>query len=163
MILDKIRIGFGFDTHRLEKGDGLFIGGISVKSPFSAIGHSDADVLLHAICDALLGAANLGDIGVHFSNKDDRWKGIRSTKLLEITNTLIKEKGFSIVNIDSCISLELPKIVHKRNEMQSVISNILEISTDRISIKATTNEKLGFIGRNEGISAYANVLLYLND
>lgn len=160
-MLDKIRIGFGFDTHRLEKGEELFIGGIPIEGPFRAIGHSDADVLLHAICDALLGAANLGDIGVHFSNKDDRWKGIRSTKLLEISNNLIKEKGFSIINIDSCVSLELPKIVHKRNEMQKVIADTLKISADRVSIKATTNEKLGFIGRNEGISAYASVLLYL--
>lgn len=159
-MLSKLRIGFGFDTHKLEAGRELFIGGVLIdSSPLGALGHSDADVLLHAICDAILGAASLGDIGSHFPDNNDKWKNIRSTKLLSLVHDIIKQKKISIINIDSTIVLEKPKLYNKKLEMQQVIADILKISNDRVSVKATTNENLGHIGRCEGISAYATAAL----
>jgi len=154
-----IRVGFGYDVHRLEEGYNLWIGGIKVNHSKGSVGHSDGDVLIHAICDALLGAANMRDIGIHFPDTDKSLKGIDSKILLKKTSDLLIEKGFSIGNIDSTICLQTPKLKDLIPEMQKVLSNILGIPIDDISIKATTTEKLGFVGREEGISAYAIVLI----
>jgi 2-C-methyl-D-erythritol 2,4-cyclodiphosphate synthase len=135
------------------------LGGVHIPHHKGAIGHSDADVLLHAICDALLGALSLGDIGKHFPNTDIKYKGIDSKILLKETFTLIKEKGYEVVNVDSTICLQEPKISAYVEAMQSVIASILQINTDAVSIKATTTENLGFVGRQEGIMAYATALL----
>ena len=153
------RIGSGIDFHQLIEGRDLWIGGIKIPHTKGALGHSDADVLLHAICDALLGALNLGDIGVHFPDTDPALKGIDSKILLKKTYALIKGKGFGVVNVDSTLCLQAPKIKPFINQMQQVIAPILEISTDDISIKATTTEKMGFAGREEGLMATAVVLL----
>jgi len=153
------RIGSGVDFHQLKKGRELWIGGVNLPSKKGADGHSDADVLLHAICDALLGALSLGDIGIHFPNTDEEYKNIRSTILLERTITLIKDKGYSVINIDSTICLESPKIKPYTNEMKKVIAKIAGISESDVSVKATTTEKMGFIGKRKGIMAYATVLL----
>ncbi len=155
----KIRIGFGYDVHRLEEGKIFTLGGIKIEHHKGAIGHSDADVLVHAICDALLGAANLRDIGFHFSDKDPKFKGIDSKILLGQVNELLHQKGFSICNIDSTISLQKPKISAMIPEMQKTLALTLGISADDISIKATTTETLGFEGREEGVSAYAVALI----
>jgi 2-C-methyl-D-erythritol 2,4-cyclodiphosphate synthase len=157
------RIGLGTDFHPLIEGRKFWLGGIEIPHTKGAMGHSDADVLLHAICDSLLGALNLGDIGIHFPDTDIRLKNIDSKLLLEKTYRLIREKGFRIVNLDTVICLEKPKIMAFAAEMRSVISAILEIGTDDISIKATTTEKLGFIGREEGVMAQAIVLLRKTD
>lgn len=153
------RIGNGVDFHQLEAGRKLWLGGVHIPHHKGAIGHSDADVLLHAICDALLGALSLGDIGKHFPNTDIKYKGIDSKILLKETFTLIKEKGYEVVNVDSTICLQEPKISAYVEVMQSVIASILQINTDAVSIKATTTENLGFVGRQEGIMAYATALL----
>jgi 2-C-methyl-D-erythritol 2,4-cyclodiphosphate synthase len=153
------RIGFGIDFHQLVTGRKLWLGGINIPHHKGALGHSDADVLLHAICDALLGALNLGDIGTHFPDTDPAYKGIDSKILLQKTYDLIQQKNYSIVNIDSTICLETPKIKSHADEMRRVISTILHIQKDDISIKATTAEKMGFVGREEGLVAYATVLL----
>ena len=153
------RIGNGVDFHQLEAGTKLWLGGVHIPHHKGAIGHSDADVLLHAICDALLGALSLGDIGKHFPNTDIKYKGIDSKILLKETFTLIKEKGYEVVNVDSTICLQEPKISAYVEVMQSVIASILQINTDAVSIKATTTENLGFVGRQEGIMAYATALL----
>ncbi len=153
------RIGLGTDFHPLVAGRKLWLGGIEIPHNKGALGHSDADVLLHAICDALLGALNLGDIGVHFPDTDNRLKDIDSKILLEKSFHLIRQKGFRIVNLDTVICLEKPKIMAYTQEMRVIVARILEISPDDISIKATTTEKLGFIGREEGIMAQAIVLL----
>jgi len=155
----KIRVGFGYDVHQLETGKKLTLGGIGVPSAKSAVGHSDADVLIHAICDALLGAANLRDIGFHFSDKDEQFKGIDSKILLKKVVTLLKEKNYQIGNIDSTVCLQQPKILAYIDDMRKTLAAVMEISFDDISIKATTTEKLGFMGRGEGISAYATVLI----
>lgn len=154
-----IRIGFGFDVHPLSDGHPLFLGGVHLPAVKGAVGHSDADVLLHAICDALLGAANMRDIGFHFSNKDERWRGISSLILLEESYKIIQQAGYRIGNIDSTICLEEPKVNPHIPAMQEAIAKVLAIDTDAVSIKATTNEKLGFIGREEGVTAYAVVLI----
>ena len=154
-----LRIGQGIDFHRLEKGLNLWLGGILIPSEKSCVAHSDGDVLLHAICDALLGAAGLPDIGYHFPDTNPEFKNIDSKILLGKTLILIKEKGFSVINVDSTICLEKPKIAPYVPEMRSVISKILETSPDNISVKATTTEKLGFTGREEGIMALAVALL----
>ncbi|MCF8366546.1 MAG: 2-C-methyl-D-erythritol 2,4-cyclodiphosphate synthase [Bacteroidales bacterium] len=154
-----IRVGFGYDVHRLEEGRDFILGGIKIKHTKGALGHSDADVLIHAICDALLGAANLQDIGHHFSDKDPAFKGIDSKILLKKVAELIAGKGFSIGNIDSTISLQKPKIAAYIPEMKTVLAQTINIDPDYISIKATTTEKLGFEGREEGVSAYAVVLI----
>lgn len=153
------RIGFGIDFHQLVSGRELWIGGIKLEHSKGALGHSDADVLLHAICDAMLGAACLGDIGVHFPDTDEKFKNIDSKILLKESNGLINKAGYQIGNIDSTICLELPKIKPHSAAMQKVIAEILNLNLNQVSIKATTSEKMGFVGREEGIAAYATVLL----
>ncbi|MGB8193986.1 MAG: 2-C-methyl-D-erythritol 2,4-cyclodiphosphate synthase [Chitinophagaceae bacterium] len=153
------RIGFGIDFHQLAEGRPLCIGGVTIPHHKGALGHSDADVLLHAVCDALLGALALGDIGMHFPDTDQTYKNIDSKILLQQTYRLIADKGYKVINIDSTICLEAPKIMKHAAEMRKIIASILEITTDDVSIKATTAEKMGFVGREEGLSAYATVLL----
>ena len=155
----KIRVGFGFDVHQLKEAHPFILGGVDLAHHSGAFGHSDADVLLHAICDALLGAANLRDIGFHFSNKDERWKGISSLILLQHVVALLKEKEWQIGNIDAMVCLETPKINPHIAEMKANIAKAAGISAEDISIKATTNEQLGFIGREEGVVAYAVCLI----
>ncbi len=155
----KIRTGFGFDVHELKEGHPFVMGGVTLEHHAGAYGHSDADVLVHAICDALLGAANLRDIGYHFSNTDDRWKGISSLILLEHVVMLLKEKNWAIGNIDAMVCLEAPKINPHIPAMKQKIAEAAGISEEDISIKATTNEKMGFIGRQEGVVAYAVCLI----
>lgn len=155
----KIKVGFGFDVHQLKAQHPFFMGGVLLPSDNGAFGHSDADVLLHAICDALLGAANLRDIGFHFKNTDDRWRGVSSLILLQNCVKLITEKGFTIGNIDAMICLEAPKLNPHIPQMQINIAQAASINVDDISIKATTNEMMGFIGREEGVVAYAVCLL----
>jgi len=155
----KIKVGFGFDVHQLKDNHPFVMGGVTLEHHKGAFGHSDADVLLHAICDALLGAANLRDIGFHFKNTDPQWKGISSMILLQQTVKLIAEKGFVIGNIDAMICLEAPKINPHIPQMQENISKAINIDIDDISIKATTNETMGFIGREEGVVAYAVCLI----
>jgi 2-C-methyl-D-erythritol 2,4-cyclodiphosphate synthase len=155
----KIKVGFGFDVHQLKENHPFILGGVNLEHHAGAFGHSDADVLLHAICDSLLGAANLRDIGYHFSNKDERWKGISSMVLLQHVVVLLKEKGWEIGNIDAMVCLEAPKINPHIPVMQANIAEAAGISVDDISIKATTNEQLGFIGREEGVVAYAVCLI----
>ncbi|QEC52067.1 2-C-methyl-D-erythritol 2,4-cyclodiphosphate synthase [Anseongella ginsenosidimutans] len=154
------RIGFGYDVHQLKEGSPLFIGGLQLPAEKGAVGHSDADVLLHAICDALLGAANLRDIGFHFSDTDERWKGISSIILLEKTAGLLKEKGYRTGNIDCTLCLERPKVNPHIPAMQEKIAEALGVSPADISIKATTSEKRGFVGREEGVTAYAVALIF---
>jgi 2-C-methyl-D-erythritol 2,4-cyclodiphosphate synthase len=154
-----LRIGFGVDVHRLADTHELFIGGKKIDSDLGAVGHSDADVLLHAICDALLGALNLRDIGFHFSDTDPQYKGIDSKILLKNVFQLIKGKGFTVVNIDSTIILEKPKLNPHIPEMQSIIAQLLEVDEDVISIKATTHEKVDSFGERKAIKAYAVCLL----
>lgn len=153
------RIGFGTDFHQLVTGRKLWLGGVEIPHSKGALGHSDADVLLHAICDALLGALGLGDIGEHFPDSDENLKGIDSRILLEKTNQLIQNKQYRVVNLDTVICLEKPRIMAFAPHMRKVISQILNITPGDVSIKATTTEKLGFIGREEGIMAQAVVLL----
>ena len=154
-----MRVGFGFDTHQLANNVSFTIGGIVIPHHKGATGHSDADCLIHAICDALLGAANLGDIGVHFPDTDPSLKDIDSKILLQKVVQMISHKGYSIVNIDTTICLQQPKLRPFIPQMQETLAKTMSISADAISIKATTTEKLGFIGREEGISSYAVVLL----
>ena len=154
-----IRVGIGYDVHRLEAGCDLIVGGIKVESEIGAIGHSDADVLIHAIIDALLGAASLRDIGYHFPDTNESYKGIDSKILLEKAMSILTENNWSIVNIDSIVCLQSPKISEYIPEMLKVLSKILQIEPERLSIKATTTEKLGFIGKKEGISAQAVCLI----
>jgi 2-C-methyl-D-erythritol 2,4-cyclodiphosphate synthase len=156
----KIRVGMGFDVHRLVENRELWLGGIKLEHTLGLLGHSDADVLIHAICDALLGAANLRDIGYHFPDTAGEYKNIDSKILLKQTAELIRSKGFEIGNIDSTICAERPKLKAFIPQMQEKLSEVLSIDIDDISIKATTTEQLGFTGREEGISAYATVLIY---
>lgn len=155
----KIKVGFGFDVHQLKENHPFVMGGVDLAHHKGAFGHSDADVLLHAICDALLGAANLRDIGFHFKNTDPRWKGISSIILLQESVKLFREKGWEIGNIDAMICLEAPKINPHIPEMQQNIADAINMSVEDISIKATTNELMGFIGREEGVVAYAVCLI----
>ena len=154
-----MRIGFGFDVHRLVEGRDLWLGGIKIDHCLGLLGHSDADVLIHAICDALLGAANMRDIGYHFPDTDPRFKGADSKVLLREVVALIKGKGYSIGNIDATICAERPKINPHIERMQACLAEVMDIEPDQVSIKATTTERLGFTGREEGISAYAVCLL----
>ena len=158
----KIKIGFGFDVHQLKDGLDFWIGGIIIPHTKGSLGHSDADVLIHAICDALLGAANCGDIGKHFPDNSSKYKEIDSKILLKNVVKIIDEKGFMIGNIDSTICLQEPKIAPYVKEMKKVLANCMSINIQDISIKATTTEKLGFEGREEGVSAYATVLIHRN-
>lgn len=155
-----IRVGFGYDVHPLGEGRELWLGGVKLEFDKGCVGHSDADVLLHAICDALLGAANLRDIGFHFPNTEPKFKGADSKLLLKEVVRLLKEKNYGIGNIDATLSLEAPKINPHIKKMQEILGPVLEIDEDNISIKATTNEKLGYIGRGEGVNAYAVALIY---
>jgi len=153
------RVGSGVDFHQLKEGRDLWIGGVKIDHSKGAVGHSDADVLLHAICDALLGAVCLGDIGVHFPDTDASYKNIDSKILLEKTIMLIKNAGYCIVNIDTTICLQEPKIRPYTEQMRKTIARITELTEKDVSIKATTTEQMGFVGREEGIIAYASVLL----
>jgi len=153
------RIGSGVDFHQLVKGRELWIGGVNIPFKKGAEGHSDADVLLHAICDALLGALALGDIGIHFPDTSGEFKNIQSTILLQRTMDLIRKENYSVVNIDSTVCLEEPKLKQYTAEMRKIISSIAGVSENDVSIKATTTEKMGFIGKGKGIIAYATVLL----
>lgn len=159
----KIRTGIGYDVHELKKGAPFWLGGIQVPHAKGAIGHSDADVLIHTICDALLGAANLRDIGYHFSDKDAKYKGIDSKVLLKDVKKLLNDKGWKIGNIDSVICLQQPKINVHIPAMKQKMAEVLEIEEEDISVKATTTEKLGFVGKEEGVAAMATVLIYKND
>lgn len=154
-----MRIGTGYDVHRLQEGLPLWIGGVRIEHTHGLLGHSDADVLLHAICDALLGAAALGDIGKHFPDTDPAYKGINSLKLLAHVGTLLKEHGYSVGNIDSTVAAQRPKMAPHIHQMRQNIADTLGISVDQVSVKATTTERLGFEGREEGISAQAVALL----
>ena len=156
----KFRIGFGVDIHQLVEGRDLIIGGVKIEAPFGALGHSDADVLLHAICDAILGAANLRDIGYHFADTDPKFKGIDSQFLLKESYKLVKQKGYVIGNIDCTVLLEQPKVNPHIEKMQRIIAELLEVDTDDVSIKATRGEKMGYIGNGKGIQAYCNALIY---
>ena len=155
----KIKVGFGYDVHRLQSGEKLILGGVEIPSPKGSVGHSDADVLIHAICDALLGAANLGDIGQHFPDKDPQYFQIDSGILLEKVVQLLKKHNFEIGNIDSTICLQEPKIASFIPLMKPKLSEFLSIPESEISVKATTTEKLGFVGEGKGVSAYAVVLI----
>ena len=154
-----VRIGFGVDYHQLVEERDLWLGGIKIEHTKGALGHSDADVLLHALCDAMLGAACLGDIGVHFPDTDASLKNIDSKILLAKTAALIKENGYALVNADTTLCLQAPKIKDYIPQMQETIAAILGVERNAVSIKATTTEKMGFVGREEGLVAYATVLL----
>lgn len=153
------RIGSGVDFHQMVIGRDLWIGGVKIPHTKGALGHSDADVLLHAVCDAMLGALCLGDIGVHFPDTDASLKNIDSKILLKKSFELIKSKGYKVVNVDSTLCLQAPKIKPYVTQMQEVIAAILEVNTDDVSVKATTTETMGFVGREEGLVAYATILL----
>jgi len=161
--MKKIRVGQGIDFHRLKDGLDLWIGGVKIPSGKGCIAHSDGDVLLHAICDALLGAAGLNDIGHYFPDSSPEFKNIRSTTLLIRTYLIIREKGYIVANIDSTVCLEKPRIAGFIPEMKSIIAGIIETDTGAISVKATTTEKMGFTGREEGVVAMASVLLEKDD
>lgn len=153
------RIGQGYDVHRLATGETLWLGGIVIPHTVGTVAHSDGDVLIHAVCDAMLGALCLGDIGTHFPDNSEKFKNIDSKVLLKETNNLIKNKGFEIVNIDSTICAQQPKLKPFILKMRETMAKVLEIESEQVSIKATTSEKIGFVGREEGISASAVVLL----
>lgn len=154
-----IRVGMGYDVHQLKEGHPFFLGGVQLEHHAGAFGHSDADVLIHAICDALLGAANLEDIGTHFPNTDPEWKGISSLILLQECTKLLKQHGWNIGNIDTMLCIEAPRIKPYIPQMKQHLAQAAEIDPDSISIKATTNETMGFVGREEGVVAYAVCLI----
>lgn len=156
----KIKTGIGVDVHRLESGREFWLGGIKIEHEKGCVAHSDGDVLIHAICDALLGAAGMGDIGLHFPDTSPAYKGIDSKLLLQKTMDLLNNKGYAISNVDSVICLQRPKIRPFIVDMQRCLAEIMGLEMDDVSIKATTTEQLGFEGREEGVSAYATVLLY---
>lgn len=158
----EFRVGFGYDVHQLGAGEEFWLGGIRVPHETGAIGHSDADVLLHVICDALLGAADLRDIGFHFPDTDPQYKGIDSKKLLRETVRIVRDAGWELGNLDSTICLQRPKIKPYIPEMKRTIADVMAVSEGKVSIKATTTEKLGFVGREEGVSAYCVVLIQQN-
>lgn len=155
----KIRTGFGYDVHQLAEGQDFWLGGIRVPHSHGAVGHSDADVLIHVICDALLGAANLRDIGYHFSDQDPQYKGIDSKILLGEVMKLIRDKGYELGNIDATVCLQKPKINPHIPAMRACLAEVMEVAEEDVSIKATTTEKLGFVGKQEGVAAYATVLI----
>lgn len=158
----KVRVGFGFDVHPLAVGRAFWLGGIQLPSGKGAVGHSDADVLIHAICDAILGAANLSDIGTHFSNTDPRWAGKDSKFFLKEVTRMVSDKGWKIGNVDCTVALEEPKIKEHIPAMKKALAPLMNLTEEDVSIKATTNEKLGYVGRLEGVNAYAVVLLQSN-
>ena len=155
----KYRIGFGYDVHQLKEGEDLVLGGIHLEHSRGTVGHSDADALLHAICDALLGAANLGDIGQHFPDTSADFKNIDSKVLLRDVVGLIHKKGYKVGNIDCTVCLEKPKLAPHVDAMKEAIANAMDVNSEAVSIKATTNEKMGFVGREDGIAVYAVVLI----
>jgi 2-C-methyl-D-erythritol 2,4-cyclodiphosphate synthase len=155
----KIRVGMGFDVHQLEEGRDFFLGGIKLPATKGATGHSDADVLIHAICDALLGAANLRDIGFHYSNTDPQWRGRDSKFFLKDVTRMLSDQGWKIENVDCTLCLEAPKINPHIPEMKKVLAPLMNIEEADISIKATTSERLGYVGREEGVNAYAVALI----
>jgi 2-C-methyl-D-erythritol 2,4-cyclodiphosphate synthase len=154
-----MRVGLGYDVHRLVEGRELWLGGIRIDHGKGALGHSDADVLIHAICDALLGAAALGDIGRHFPDTDPRWKGADSKHLLEQVVDLLHRKGWAVENVDATLALERPRIRPHIEAMQAVLAPILRVAQDAVGVKATTNEGMGFVGREEGVCAWAVALI----
>ena len=154
-----LRVGLGYDVHKLAENRKLIMGGVEIPYELGLLGHSDADVLVHAIMDGLLGALALGDIGKHFPDTDEKYKGISSMELLKEVSKLIKSRGYEVVNIDSIVAAERPKLKPYIEQMRKNVAEILKIAVDDISIKATTEEKLGFTGREEGIKSYAVVLL----
>ena len=154
-----LRVGFGFDVHRLDEGQPFFLGGIKIPHSKGAVGHSDADVLIHTICDAILGAADLRDIGFHFPDSDGKYKGIDSKILLKDVMALVRKEGYELSNVDATIALQVPKVNPYVPEMKSVLAQTMGVAPGQISIKATTTEKLSFVGREEGVSAYAVALI----
>jgi len=158
----KIKVGFGFDVHKLEIGEDLWIGGVLIPSDKGSVGHSDADVLIHSICDAMLGAINLRDIGFHFPDTDDEFKDISSLKILQKVCGLLQERDYVVNNIDSTVCLESPKIADHIPEMKKILATTTCLKIEDISIKATTTEKLGFTGRKEGIAAFCVILVKKN-
>lgn len=158
-----MRVGLGFDVHRLVEGRELWLGGVRIPHTLGALGHSDADVVLHAICDALLGAAALGDIGQHFPDTDARWKGADSKELLRAVVALLHENGWRVGNVDCTLVLERPKIMPHVPLMRSTMAGLLGISEDAVSVKATTNERMGYVGREEGVAAHAVALVVRSD
>ena len=157
------RTGFGFDVHSFTAGRKLILGGVEIPNDLGLDGHSDADVLLHSICDAMLGALALGDIGIHFPNTDEKWRNVESSLLLSKVNNLIDSKGYAVGNIDCVLVMERPKIFPFVDKIRESIAGILNTDIEQISVKATTSEKLGFVGRNEGVVALATVLLIKKD
>ncbi len=155
----KIRVGLGFDVHQLEEGRDFYLGGIKLPAAKGAVGHSDADVLIHAICDALLGAANLRDIGFHYSNNDPQWSGMDSKFFLKDVIRMLSEKGWRVENVDCTLCLESPQVNPHIPAMKKVLAPLMNIAEEDISIKATTAERLGYIGREEGVNAYAVALI----
>lgn len=158
--MTNIRVGMGYDVHQLEEGRDFWMGGVKLPATKGAVGHSDADVLIHAICDALLGAANMRDIGFHFKNTDDRWKGMDSKFFLKEVTRMISEKGWRVGNVDCTICLEKPKIGPHIDAMKQAMAPLMNVTEDEIAIKATTTETLGYVGREEGVNASAVVLIY---
>jgi 2-C-methyl-D-erythritol 2,4-cyclodiphosphate synthase len=154
------RIGFGYDVHQLQQGYNFWLGGIKIDHEKGAVGHSDADVLIHVICDALLGAANMRNIGYHFSDKDPKFKGIDSKILLTEVMKMIREAGYEIGNLDTTVCLQLPKLNPQIPTMKACLADVMNVAEDAISIKATTSEFLGFVGREEGVAAYCTALIY---
>ena len=154
-----LRVGFGFDVHRLDEGQPFFLGGIKIPHSKGAVGHSDADVLIHTICDAILGAADLRDIGFHFPDSNEKYKGIDSKILLKDVMALVRKEGYELSNVDATIALQTPKINPYVPEMKSILAQTMGVTPGQISIKATTTEKLSFVGREEGVSAYAVALI----
>lgn len=157
------RIGFGYDVHQLVEGRELILGGVEIPFEKGLLGHSDADALLHAICDAMLGALALGDIGKHFPDTDPKYKGVDSKLLLKEVGKLVKEKGYSVGNIDSTIVIENPKMAPHIDNMQTNIAEVLGVDTNQVSVKATRSEKMGFVGKGEGAKVYSTVLLILDN
>jgi 2-C-methyl-D-erythritol 2,4-cyclodiphosphate synthase len=160
--MNNIRVGFGFDVHRFAEGRQLWLGGIQLSHEQGLLGHSDADVLIHALCDALLGASGLRDIGFHFSDTGAEFEGIDSKILLRNTIDLVRAKGYEFGNADITVCTEKPKLNPHIPKMQICLSEVMKVETDDVSIKATTSEKMGYVGREEGIAAYATVLIYKN-
>lgn len=155
----KLRVGLGFDVHELETGRDFYLGGIKLPATKGAVGYSDADVLIHAVCDALLGAANLRDIGYHYSNTDPRWSGMDSKFFLKDVTRMLHERGWKIENVDCTICLEAPKVNPHIDEMKKVLAPLMNVTEEDVSIKATTSERLGYVGREEGVNAMAVALI----
>lgn len=158
--MKSIKTGFGYDIHRLAEGEDLWLGGLLIPHTKGTVGHSDADVLIHAICDALLGALALGDIGAHFPDTDPKWKGVDSKILLKEVMRMVHEKGYNVSNIDTTIVLEQPKLRPHIDSMRACLAEIMQLEIDCLSIKATTSEKMSFVGKEEGVKAYAVCLIY---